>query len=121
MIGFDGIVRVLLHDMARGWQQLIEYPRVGMCPVGAHLGRVSAVLERTGEEPAGGHQIPLLGHQHVDDLPELVDRPIQVDSSPGDLHIRLIHKPAITGGVPAGPGRVDQQRSEPLHHLNTVT
>src|ERR1700712_1819346 len=27
---------------------------------------------------------------------------------------RLVHEPPVTGGVPAGPGRVDQQRSEPL-------
>jgi hypothetical protein len=29
MIGFNGIVCVLLHDMARGGQQLIEHSRVG--------------------------------------------------------------------------------------------
>ena len=37
MIGLDRIIPVLLHDVARGRQQLIEYPRVGRCPVGAHL------------------------------------------------------------------------------------
>jgi hypothetical protein len=37
MIGLDQIIRVLLHDMARRRQQLIEHPRVGRCPVGAHL------------------------------------------------------------------------------------
>jgi hypothetical protein len=34
------------------------------------------VLECAGEELAGGHQIPLLGDQNVDDLAELVDRPV---------------------------------------------
>ena len=29
MIGFEGIVRVFLHDMARGGQQFIEHSRVG--------------------------------------------------------------------------------------------
>ncbi len=37
MIGLDHIIRVLLHDMARERQQLIEHPRVGRGPVGAHL------------------------------------------------------------------------------------
>lgn len=29
MIGFDGVVRILLHDVARRRQQLIDHPRVG--------------------------------------------------------------------------------------------
>ncbi len=29
MICFDGIVRVLLHDMRRIWQQLIDHSRIG--------------------------------------------------------------------------------------------
>ena len=29
--------------------------------------------------------------------------------------MRLIHKPAISHGMPARPGRIDQQRGEPLH------
>lgn len=39
MIGFDGIVRVLLHDMARGGQLLIEHSRVCRCPICGHLAR----------------------------------------------------------------------------------
>jgi hypothetical protein len=31
------------------------------------------VLKGADEEPAGGRQVPLLGHQDVDDLPALVD------------------------------------------------
>ena len=48
MIGFNGIVRVLLHDMARGGQQLIEHSRVGRCPICRHLAGSWAVLEGTG-------------------------------------------------------------------------
>jgi hypothetical protein len=76
MIGFDGIVCVLLHDMARGGQQLLEHSLVGRCPICGHLARAYAVLEGADKEPAGGRQIPFLGYQHVDDLPELIDRPI---------------------------------------------
>jgi hypothetical protein len=76
---------------------------------------VAAVIQSPAKEPASGRQIPLLGHQYVDDLAILVDRSIQVDPAPGNLHIRFIGKPPITGNVPAGSSRVDQQRSEPLH------
>jgi hypothetical protein len=76
MIGFEGIVRVLLHDMARGGQQLIEHSRVGRCPICGHLARSCAVLEGAGEEPASGREIPFLGYQYVDDLAELVDCPV---------------------------------------------
>jgi hypothetical protein len=54
MIVFEGVVGVLLDDMARGGQQLIEHARVGRCPICSHLARSWAVLEGTGEEPAGG-------------------------------------------------------------------
>jgi hypothetical protein len=73
------------------------------------------VIESLGEEPAGGRQVPLLGHQDVDDLAILVDRPVQVDPAPGNLHIRFVDTPPITCNVSAGSCRVDQQRSEPLH------
>ncbi len=52
---------------------------------------------------------------HVDDLPELVDRPVQIDPPSGDFYIGLVYEPPVTGAMPAGPGRVDQQRGEPLH------
>ena len=60
VVGFDGVIRVLVQDMAGGGQQLIQCPWVSLCPVGGHLGRSRAVLQRAGEEPAGGRQIPFL-------------------------------------------------------------
>jgi hypothetical protein len=45
------------------------------------------VLEGTGEEPAGGDQIPFLRDQHVNDLAILVDRPIQIDPSSRDSDV----------------------------------
>jgi hypothetical protein len=39
MIGFDGVIRILFGDVARGGYQLLDHSRVGRCPVGAHLGR----------------------------------------------------------------------------------
>ena len=115
VIGLDRIISVLLNNVTRGRQQLIEYPRVGGRPVGAHLSRARTVLEGAGEELAGGRQIPVLGHENLDDLAVLVDRPVQRDSATGNLDVGLIHKPTITCSVPARPGCVDQQRREPLH------
>jgi hypothetical protein len=115
MIGFDGVIRILLGDVTRGRYQLLDHPRVGRRPIGGHLGGPWAVLQDTSEEPAGGGQIPFGGDQHIDDLAVLVDRPIQINPPPGDFHIRLIHKPTISRDVPAGTSRIDQQRSEPLH------
>ena len=115
MIGFDGVVRILLHNVTRRRRQLIEYPRIGRRPISAHLGWAWAVLESTGEEPASGRQIPLLGHQDINDLAILIDGPVQIDPTPSDLDICLIDEPPITRRVPAGPGRLNQQRGEPVH------
>src|SRR6266511_3038083 len=67
------------------------------------------------EEPVGVLGVPARGDEHVDDLPELVDRAVHVAPSAGDLHIGLVDLPAVTDGVPARPGGVGQQRREPLH------
>ena len=115
MISFDGIVRISFHDMARGRQQLIEHPRIGRRAISAHLDWVWALGEGTGKESASSCQIPLLGDQDIDDLAILVDRPIQIDPAPGDLHICLIDTPPITRRMPTRPGRINQQQGEPLH------
>jgi hypothetical protein len=39
----------------------------------------------------------------------------KIDPAPGDLDIGLIDEPPITWRVPAGLGRINQQRCEPLH------
>jgi hypothetical protein len=115
VVGFDRVVRVLLGHVVGSGEQLIQHPWVGRRPVGGHLRRSSRVPEGTGEEPAGGRQVSLFGGQHVDDLPELVHRPIQIDPPTGDLHVGLIDKPAIARSVPAWLGHVDEQRRGPLH------
>ena len=70
-------------------------------PVGGYLARARAVLEGAREEPAGGCQIPLFRDQHVDDLPVLVDGPVQIDPAPGDLDVGFVDEPPITWDVPA--------------------
>jgi hypothetical protein len=115
VICFDRVVRILIHDVTGARQQLIEHAWVDEGAVGGHFGRCGALVKRTGEEPAGGFQIPLLADQDVDNLAELVDRPIQVDPSSRDFDVCFVDEPPISGGVPAGSCRVDEQRGEPLH------
>jgi hypothetical protein len=56
----------------------------------------------------GGRGVSLPGDEDVDDLPELIDRTVDVPPPTGDLHIGLVHLPAVADGVPAGPGSVGE-------------
>src|SRR4051794_4979669 len=67
--------------------QLVEYPRVGGRVISGDLGRRRPVVQGAGEESPGGRQVPLLGDQHVNDLPELVDGPVQIHPPSGDLGV----------------------------------
>src|SRR5262245_44656465 len=67
------------------------------------------------EELVGRLAVPSGGGVHVDDLPELVHRPVQVDPPAGHLHLRLVDVPAVPGPVPGEPGHIDQQRAEAPH------
>jgi hypothetical protein len=85
VISFDRVVRILFGDMTGRGQQLIEHSRIRRSPVGAHLGRSWTVIEGMGEESASGREIPVLRDEDVDDLPELVDRAVEVDPPSGDF------------------------------------
>jgi hypothetical protein len=66
-------------------------------------------------EPAGGGRVAPWGDEHVDDLAERVDRPVDIAPAPGDLHIRLVDLPSVADTLTAGSGGIGQQRREPLH------
>jgi hypothetical protein len=66
------------------------------------------------EEPVSGARVATCGDEHVDDLAELVDRPVDVAPRAGRPDVGLVHEPAVADGVSAGPGRLGQQRREPL-------
>jgi hypothetical protein len=53
--------------------------------------------------------------EDVDDLAELVDRPVHIPPTAGDLHVGLVDPPATAHGVPARAGGLGQQWREPLH------
>jgi hypothetical protein len=58
VICLNRVIRVLLDDVARSGQHLVEHTRVSRGSVGAHLGRAGAVRQSAGEEPASGREIP---------------------------------------------------------------
>jgi hypothetical protein len=78
MIGFDPVVRKLLGHMHRVRPEFFHHAQVRAGLVGGDLHWRWAVGERAGEEEAGRRGVALLGQQHVDDLPVLVDRPVQI-------------------------------------------
>ena len=96
-------------------QQVLLYDRVGCRSVGPdlhwhHLGGVAGPFE----EPPGCLSVALRSDEYVDDLPELVDRAIDVPPPPSDLHLRLVHLPAVPEAMATWPGGVGRQRREAL-------
>ncbi len=89
MVGFDGVVRVLLHDMKGRRGVLVQHPRIGGRSVCRHLRRSPADGERTSEEGPASRQIPPCGEHDVDDLAVPVDRPLQAGPPPADLDVRV--------------------------------
>jgi hypothetical protein len=114
VIGFDVVVGIPLNAMPRRWQQLLQYHQIRRYPVGNDFaGTGPGRAERLQEAPVGGLGVPARGDNHVDDLAELVDRSVYIAPSAGDLHLGLIHRPAVTDAVAAGPGSLGQHRHEP--------
>jgi hypothetical protein len=68
-----------------------------------------AVLQHADEEPASGRQIPFLRDQHIDNLPKLINRAVQIDPPTGNLDVGFIGEPAIAWRVSARPGCVDHE------------
>src|ERR1039458_2004820 len=107
--------RLLAYWVVRcGRQEVRDHADQGVGPVSGDLSRLTVRADRIGEEFCRSSQITLLRHEHVDDLPVLVNGPIDVPPGPGDLHVGLIDKPVTTHDVAARPSRVDEQGREPL-------
>jgi hypothetical protein len=102
--------------MPRRRQQLVQHDRAGRRLIGDRLGG-SALGRADGplDEPAGRPDVAPRGDQHVDDLAELVDCPVDVHHWPATLHIGLVDLPAISNTMSARPSSLGQQRREPLH------
>ena len=114
VVGLERVVRIDLGAMEGRREQLVEDPGVDPVPVGCDLyGAHPGAADRLVEEPHRG-TVPPRREEHVDDLAELIDRPEQVSPGPTHLHVGLIHVPAISDDVPAGPGRLGELRREAL-------
>jgi hypothetical protein len=115
MVSFDPVVGVLGGVVECSRQELGDHADQGVGPVSGDLGRRSMGADRIGEEPCRNLQVSLLGHEHVDDLPVLVDRSVHVPPGPGDLHVGLIDEPVTTHSVAPWSSRVDEQGCESLN------
>jgi hypothetical protein len=83
------------------------------------MGLIVVVPMACSKNRRGRPDVAPRGDEHVDDLAELVDRPVHIAPPPGDLHIGLVDLPAISNTMPARPSSLGQQRCEPLHPSNT--
>jgi hypothetical protein len=116
MIGLDTVVGVLLGVVPWCRLQLLQPDRIRRRWIGDHLNRCHlGGVDGPVEEPAGRLGIPVWRYQDVDDLAELVDRAVDVTPLASDLHLRLVHLPAVPDGVATRSSGVGQQRREPLH------
>jgi hypothetical protein len=85
----------LRGDMRGRGHQLIEHPRVGGRTVGGDLDGGRSVFKCSGEELPGGRISRFSEDQHVDNLAELVDCPVQADPSSSDFHLCFVDKPSV--------------------------
>ena len=116
VIRFNSVVAIAIGAVPCRWQQPFQHGQVHRRLIGDNLcGNNLCRVDRLLEEPAGGHGVPAGGDEHVDDLPELVDRSVHIPPAPSDPHVRLVYLPAIANQVPARPGSIGQQRREPQH------
>jgi hypothetical protein len=110
------VVCVPFDVVPRGRDQLVKHRRVDRCGVGDHLnGDDLRCHQRPFEESARRLTVAPRRDKHVDDLPVLVHRPVDVAPDAVDLHIGFVHEPSVTGRMPAEPGRVGEQWREPLN------
>jgi hypothetical protein len=115
VIGLDVVVGVPIGTMPGRREQLVQHRPVRCSLVGHNFHRD----DRRGadgllEEALGGVRVATRGDERVDDLPELVDRAVNVAPLASHLHVGLVDLPAVPDGMPAGPGGVGQQGREPL-------
>jgi hypothetical protein len=115
VIGFDGVVRVLLDPVQGVRDKLVQDTRVDRGPVGGDLHRDDSGAQRSGEEHPRGCTITPGAQQDVDDLTVLVNPAVQIRPRAGDLHVCLVDEPPVPRAAPARPGSLDELAGEALH------
>jgi len=112
----DPVVGVLVGAVPCRREQRVQHRRVHRGPVGCDLDWPNSCgADGLLEEPVGSVSVSSGGDEHVDQLAELIDRAVHVAPFSGDLHVGLVDLPAVTEGMPAGPGSLGQQRREAQH------
>jgi len=83
----------------------------------ASASNATATRRLAGSSTASSYRacVPPWRDEHVDDLPELVDRAVDVAPPAPNPHIRLVDLPAVTNGVTTRPSSVDQPPREAQH------
>jgi hypothetical protein len=114
VVSFDSIVGVLSSVVECGRQELFSDSSQGVGPVGGDLSRPAVGADRSGEEGRRCLQVTLFGHEYVDDLPVLINGPVDVSPGAGNPDVGLVDELVTTHTMAARPGRVDEQRREPL-------
>ena len=109
VVALDPVVGVPLGVVPRRREQLLQDHRVGRRLIGHDLarhgpGRADGPLK----EPMGCPQITPWREQDVDDLPELIDRTVDVAPAASHFHRGLICLPAIPDRAATEPGRLGQ-------------
>ena len=115
MISFHTVVGVLGGVVAGGGEEVVDH--TGKCPgsIGGHLDRFTVGADGGLEEPGGGWGVTPHRDVDIEDLAVLIDRPVDVPPAARNLHVRLVHEPAVTATMTTRPGGVDQEGSEALH------
>ena len=114
VIGFNPVVRVLGGVMMRR-HQLDDRSCQCRRPVSGHHPWPPMRTNRRAEEPARSLRVTLDRHEHVDDLPVLVNSPVHIPPHPGHFHVGFVDEPAVPDTVPTRTRGLDQYRREALH------
>ena len=114
MVCLDRVVGVLLGVVHCGRDELVEDPWIRGRLVRGDLNGLDSGGKCPGEERPSGSQVTPGGQPYVDDLPILVDRPLQVRPPAVDLDVGLVNEPAVTRHVTACSCRFDELRCESL-------
>ena len=85
-------------------------------PIGHDLDRFTMGSECPGEEPSCCSEIASRGDEHVDDLTELINCPVDVTPRARDLHIGLVDIPTVIDRMAARAGSIREQRRETCTH-----
>jgi hypothetical protein len=87
------IRRILLEDVSRGRDELLDHAGIDRRPAGADLDRSGTEPQRAGEERSRSTGITASADQHVNDLAALIDGAVKVGPAAGDLDVGLLDEP----------------------------